>query len=206
MSLLYPKGYFSKVSEISLEYLQNNNIKGIILDVDNTLIDYYRNMSEETIRWVSELKKNKIKMYILSNSNNYKKVQEVAKRLNIEQYSKFGMKPLKRGFKKAQRELNLNSYEIAVIGDQIFTDVIGANRMRMHSILVDPIMEKDIFITLLKRPIEIAIKKKILRNNQPVQESVNLKQYITENVDINYTDVSYKRKIQKIQRESREEK
>jgi len=126
--------------------------------------------------------------------------------LNIEQYSKFGMKPLKRGFKKAQRELNLNSYEIAVIGDQIFTDVIGANRMRMHSILVDPIMEKDIFITLLKRPIEIAIKKKILRNNQPVQESVNLKQYITENVDINYTDVSYKRKIQKIQRESREEK
>ena len=45
--ILYPKGYFSKVSEISLEYLKENNIKGLILDVDNTLIDYYRNMVEE---------------------------------------------------------------------------------------------------------------------------------------------------------------
>lgn len=159
----YPKSYFNKVSEISVEYLKDNNIKGLILDVDNTLIDYYRNISEETIKWANELKEKGIKMYILSNSNNKKKVKEVGEKLGIE-YTYFGMKPLKRGFKKAQEKLNLPNNEIAAIGDQISTDVIGSNRMKMFSILVDPIEEKDIFITLIKRPIENYIKKKYLEN------------------------------------------
>ena len=54
--------------------------------------------------------------------------------------------------------MNLQANEIAVVGDQIFTDVLGANRSKMTSILVDPIQEKDIFITVLKRPIENWIK------------------------------------------------
>ena len=159
----YPKGYFNKVSEISIEYLKANNINGLILDVDNTLIDYYRNISEETINWANNLKNNGIKMYILSNSNKKDKVKEVAGKLGLE-YSYFGMKPLKRGFKKAKKELNLQNNEIAAIGDQIFTDVIGANRMKMFSILVDPIKEKDILITLIKRPIENYIKKKYIED------------------------------------------
>ena len=159
--IFYPKGYFYKVSEISLEYLKANNIKGLILDVDNTLIDYYRNISEETINWANNLKKNGIKMCILSNSNKKDKVREVAGKLGLE-YSYFGMKPLKRGFKKAKKMLELENNEIAAVGDQIFTDVIGSNRMNMFSILVEPIKEKDIFITLLKRPIENYIKKQYL--------------------------------------------
>ena len=159
----YPKGYFNKVSEISLEYLKENNIKGLILDVDNTLIDYYKNMSEETINWAYDLKKNGIKMCILSNSNKKEKVEEVAKKLGLE-YTYFGMKPLKIGFKKAKKMLNLENNEIAAVGDQIFTDVIGANRMNMFSILVEPIKEKDILITLIKRPIENYIKKKYIEN------------------------------------------
>jgi len=159
----YPDGYFNKVSEISLEYLRENNIKGLILDVDNTLIDYYKNMSDDTLEWATNLKNNGIKMYILSNSNQKLKVEEVAKKLGIENYSNFAMKPLKRGFKTAQKNLGLNPKEIAVVGDQIFTDVLGANIMHMHSILVDPIKEKDIFITLIKRPIENSIKRKFVK-------------------------------------------
>lgn len=158
----YPKGYFNKVSEISLEYLRENNIKGLILDVDNTLIDYYKNISEETINWATYLKQNGIKMCILSNSNKKEKVKEVAGKLGLE-YTYFGMKPFKRGFKKAKKMLGLENREIAAVGDQIFTDVIGSNRMNMHSILVEPIEEKDIFVTLLKRPIENYIKKQYLK-------------------------------------------
>lgn len=161
--IFYPKGYFKKVSEISLEYLKENNIKGIILDVDNTLIDYYRNMEEETVEWVNNLRQNGIKMCILSNSEKQEKVKAVAEKLGLE-YSYFGTKPLKRGFKKAQKILDLECNEIAAVGDQIFTDVIGSNRMKMHSILVDPIKEKDIWITKLKRPIENYIKRKYLEN------------------------------------------
>jgi len=164
--ILYPKGYFKKVSEISIEYLKENNIKGLILDVDNTLIDYEKNMSEDTKAWVNMLKQNEIKLCILSNSNNAKKVEDVARKLNIEQYSYFAMKPLKKGFNKAKAILGLSATQIAVVGDQIFTDVLGANRMKMHSILVDPINDKDIFITMFKRPIENAIKKRFIKKKK----------------------------------------
>ncbi len=60
--------------------------------------------------------------------------------------------------------LNLQYNEIAVVGDQIFTDILGANRCKMYSILVEPIEEKDIFITLLKRPIEKYIKNRYLKS------------------------------------------
>ena len=163
--IFYPNGYFNKVSEISLEYLKENNIKGLILDVDNTLIDYYRNMSEETVEWANKLKQNGIKMCILSNSEKQEKVKAVAGKLGLE-YSYFGMKPLKRGFKKAKKMLALECNEIAVVGDQIFTDVIGSNRMKMFSILVEPIEEKDIWVTKLKRPIENYIKKKYLKTKE----------------------------------------
>ena len=160
--IFYPKGYFNKVSEISLEYLKENKIKGLILDVDNTLIDYYRNISEETINWANSLKENGIKMCILSNSNKKEKVKEVAGKLGLE-YTYFGMKPLKRGFKRAKKMLSLENNEIAAVGDQIFTDVIGSNRMKMFSILVEPIKEKDILVTLIKRPIENYIKRQYIK-------------------------------------------
>lgn len=163
--IFYPNDYFNNVTEIKYDYLKEKNIQALILDVDNTLIDYDRNLSSEIIEWVENLKKNNIKMFILSNSNKKDKVKEVADKLDLE-YIYFGMKPLKKGFKKAKEKLNISNNNIAVVGDQIFTDVIGANRMKMYSILVEPIKEKDIFITLLKRPIENFIKKKYLSTKE----------------------------------------
>ncbi len=163
--IFYPKDYFNGVTEITYEYLNQNDIKALILDVDNTLIDYNKNLSIEIIEWVKELKSHSIQMMILSNSNKKDKIKEVAEKVELD-YIYFGMKPFKKGFIKAKQKLNLDSRHIAVVGDQIFTDVIGANRMKMHSILVEPIQEKDIFITLLKRPIENLIKKMYLRTKE----------------------------------------
>ena len=156
---LYPNGYFDSVRNIEIEYLKENEIKAIILDVDNTLIDYYKNFQNGTIEWVNEAKKNGIKFCILSNSNKIEKVKYVAKEIDVP-YFYFAKKPLKGGFKKAKKLLNVEEKYIAVIGDQIMTDVLGANRCKMFSILVKPIMEKDIIITRIKRPIENLIIKK----------------------------------------------
>ena len=60
----------------------------------------------------------------------------------------------------------LKSNETAVVGDQIFTDIIGANRCKMFSILVEPIEEKDMLITIIKRPIENVIKRKYIDNSK----------------------------------------
>ena len=73
---------------------------------------------------------------------------------------------MKFGLKKAQRILKLDSTNIAVVGDQIFTDVIGANRCKMFSILVKPLEEKDILITRIKRPIENAVIKRYVKQEE----------------------------------------
>ena len=160
--ILYPNAHFNNVREITIDFLQNNKINALILDVDNTLIDYDRNLSQDTVEWAENLKKNKIKLYILSNTNKQEKVKEVAKKLQVE-YIYFAKKPLKTGFRKVQRILNEESVNIGVVGDQIFTDVVGGNRCKMSTILVEPIAEKDIWITLIKRPIENAIKKRYMK-------------------------------------------
>ena len=161
--ILYPKAHFNNVREITINYLQNNKINALILDVDNTLIDYDKNLSKETIEWVKNLKKDGIKLYILSNTNKKEKVRTVAEKLETE-YIYFAKKPLKRGFKKVQEKLQEKSENIAVVGDQIFTDIVGGNRCKMFTILVEPIAEKDIWITMLKRPLENAIKNRYHKN------------------------------------------
>lgn len=162
--ILYPNVYLKNVKEITLELLKKNNIKGIILDVDNTLIDYYKNMPEGTLEWCKDMQNKGIKFCIASNSNKKEKVKNVAEKLNIP-FIFFAKKPLKIGLNKAKNIMKLKNDEIAVVGDQIFTDIWGANRCKMFSILVDPIEEKDMLITIIKRPIENLIKNKYLKNS-----------------------------------------
>ena len=157
---LYPKSYFSKVENISIEFLNKNKIKALILDVDNTLIDKQKILSEEIVKWTRELKGQGVKLYILSNSNDKEKLKNISKKLDIP-YHRFAMKPLKRGFKKVQREQNEKPENIAIVGDQIFTDIIGGNRCKMYTILVDPIKENEFWYTAWKRPIENKIKEQL---------------------------------------------
>lgn len=136
--IYYPNIYLKKVEDITIQMLLKNKIKVLILDVDNTLIDYDRKLSQSVIDWVKNLKGQGIKLYILSNTNDKKKVEEVAKKLEIP-YKNFALKPLKRGFKSIQKAVNQSFQNIAVVGDQIFTDIIGGNRCNMFTILVDPV-------------------------------------------------------------------
>ena len=159
---IYPNIYFNSVLEITINFLMKNKIKALILDVDNTLIDYEQNLSEEIIKWSKHLQGQGIKMYILSNTNKTQKVKKVAEKLEIP-YELFAKKPSKKGFLKIQQKLNINSKNIAVIGDQIFTDIIGGNRCNMFTILVDPVDKKDFWYTAWKRPIEDKLKKKIVK-------------------------------------------
>ena len=163
---LYPNFYFNNILEITIPFLHENAIQGLILDMDNTLIDFDRKLLEGTEQWVAELKENGIQLCIVSNSNHKEKVKTVAKRLQIP-YFYFAKKPLKSGFKKAKEKLGLENKQIAAVGDQIFTDVLGANRSHMISILVEPSGKKDIWITRLKRPLENAI---IQRGKRKLQE------------------------------------
>ena len=159
---IYPRLYCNNVLEVTPEILKENNIKALILDVYNTLLDLDLKIIDGLEDWGKTMKENEIKCIILSNSNKETKVKMVADLLGIE-YIKFAMKPLKRGFKMAQKRLEIPNENIAAIGDQIFTDVIGANRSKMFSILVKPLAEKDLWMTRVKRPIENLVIKNYLK-------------------------------------------
>lgn len=161
--ILYPDYYCQDVTKITPEFLNKHKIKGLILDVDNTLIDIDRKILEGAKQWHEEIVKAGFKTIILSNTNKIEKVESVAKVLNIE-YISFARKPSRNGFTKAKEKLNLPAENIAVVGDQIFTDVIGANRSNMFAILVKPISKKDLLITKWKRPMEEWIIKKYLKS------------------------------------------
>ena len=105
--MLKPKAYFSRVQDITIQFLIKNKIKALILDVDNTLIDYYKNLSEDVIKWALDLQGQGIKMYILSNSNNTYKIKTVADKLEVP-YVGFARKPFKSGFLKVKKELNID--------------------------------------------------------------------------------------------------
>ena len=96
---------------------------------------------------------------ILSNTNKKKKAEKMSKKLGVP-YIYFAKKPFKFGFNRAKKIVQENSENIAVIGDQILTDVLGANRSHMYSILVEPLAENDIFVTRFNRLIERQILKK----------------------------------------------
>lgn len=157
--ILYPNIHFDKVEQITIEFLQKNKIKALILDVDNTLIDYQRKIEDSIINWAKEIKLQNIKLYILSNTNHKEKVEEVANRLEVP-YRNLAKKPFKSGFLKVQKELQEKPENIAVVGDQIFTDILGGNRCQMFTILVEPIDKKDFWYTAWKRPLENKIKNR----------------------------------------------
>lgn len=166
----YPKLYLNNIKEITPEILKKYQLKGLILDVDNTLIDYHKNILMGAQKWIKQMEQEGIKLCIVSNSNQKEKVEKVAQKLEIP-YIYFAFKPLKFGFHKAQKIMQLESKQIGVVGDQILTDVIGANRCHMFSILVKPLHEKDIWITKLKRPLE----NKIIQNYEKYKQEENTK-------------------------------
>jgi len=163
---IYPSLYLDSVKNINATLLKKNNLSGLILDVDNTLIDINRKILEGADTWCDNLKKQGIKMCILSNTNHEEKAKDVAKELEIP-YIHFARKPFKKGFYRAQNLLEIkNSKEIAVVGDQLFTDIIGANRVKMIPILVQPVNKKDLWYTRIKRPIENIFIRKYIKSTE----------------------------------------
>ena len=112
--IFYPDIYLNNVKEITPDLLNKNNVKGLLLDVDNTLIDFDLKILEGVKDWCNNLKAHGIKICILSNTNKIEKVKKVAKELDL-QYINFAKKPFKKGLKKAVKLLELDPKNIAAV-------------------------------------------------------------------------------------------
>lgn len=155
----YPTYVYPDVESIPYSFILGKNIKLIIFDMDNTLVDNNYKYSEQLKKWTEYIASQGVKLHILSNSTMGKKVKKISKDLGMK-YHYNASKPLKKGFKKVIEETNVNKDEVLMIGDQLFTDVWGGNRFGIKTVLVCPIAEKEIFVTRVKRPLERWILKK----------------------------------------------
>lgn len=135
---LSPNYMRKRVYNITVDELKNNGIEALILDVDNTLTTHDNPAPDENVAaWLDEMRKNHIKMIILSN-NSEERVRPFAKILGLEFISR-GNKPLTGGIERCCKEMGSNKNNTAVIGDQIFTDIWGGNRFGCITYLVSPI-------------------------------------------------------------------
>jgi len=152
--ILRPKVYVNSVYNIDLKKLKKlKNIKGIIVDLDNTLIAWGKKEIDNRINdWIKEAKSLKLKLCIVSNTSS-KRVAKFAKIFEIP-YSSNSFKPFNSPFIKAIEILDTKNSETIVIGDQIFTDIWGGNRLKLFTILVAPIIKRDSIGTFLHRTLE----------------------------------------------------
>ena len=136
--LFKPTYVFDKVGDISPEFLKKKGIRALILDLDNTLTTHNNPEGPaKSLDWVNSMKKAGIKLIIVSN-NHPPRVKPFADKLDIE-YECEGKKPLTFGYTRAIKRLGLPKRQVASVGDQIFTDVLGCNLKGIRSLFVFPI-------------------------------------------------------------------
>ena len=156
---------FRRVNDITPSFLKKHDIKGLLLDLDNTLTTHDNpRPADGVLDWIKKIKENGIKMVIVSN-NHPPRVKPFADMLGLEFISE-GKKPLASGFNRAQKLMNIPFKNLAVVGDQIFTDMLGANLKRVRGIFVFPIEKegKEQKFIRFKRVIEKPFLPKLTKN------------------------------------------
>lgn len=157
--LLQPDLIVDHLFDIPLEELKQKRIQGIIFDLDNTIIAWSGNeMEADIVSWLHGLKTRGFQIYIVSNSLK-NRVKKIADMLRVGYTARAG-KPMSGGFFKALQYFSLDGERVAVVGDQLLTDVLGGNRIGAFTILVKPLGENEFFTTKLTRKLEKILLKK----------------------------------------------
>ncbi len=160
MENFIPDMYQKSIYDINYKALKEKGIKCILFDLDNTMVPLTISIPDREIKDLfSELELLGFKIIILSNSSK-SRVEPFKEKLNVDS-SFHSKKPFKAKYKKIMTLYHFKDNEIACIGDQLLTDVLGANRMGFFSILVNPISDNDLFGTKINRIFERRIFKKL---------------------------------------------
>lgn len=164
MALFVPDVMLTSVTDITPEFLKKHGIKGLVLDVDNTLTTHGNPVpAPGVLEWIADMKRSGIQLMIVSNNTN-KRVKPFADMLGLP-FVSMGCKPLTFGFSRARKRFDFTAKEIAVVGDQIFTDILGGNVKGMMTIMVTPLLTEEGGFFRLKRKMENRFIQKYQRKH-----------------------------------------
>ena len=156
--ILLPDIKLDRVTDITVELLKKYGIEALILDVDNTLSTHHGEILTEGLpQWLEYMKENGIGLTVLSNSKE-KRVEPFAEKIALD-YISLGLKPLPFGYLRAVKKLKKKRKNTAIVGDQIFTDIIGGNCVGVKTVLLTPIKPEDGLSFKIRRKIEKFIFK-----------------------------------------------
>lgn len=160
MALLYPTVTLEKVTDITPELLRDMGVDAILLDVDNTLAPPTSLSPFEGVQeWIDNIKAEGFSVVICS--NNYKKrIRPFSDIVGLDCVA-MSLKPFPFGFNRAKKKLGQHPKSVVVVGDQVYTDVLGANLAKMKSILLTPRCEEKGVTITLRRKMEVGVRKKL---------------------------------------------
>jgi HAD superfamily phosphatase (TIGR01668 family) len=158
--LLRPGRIYGSILDVSLAELSRLGIRGIIIDIDNTLTEWHSPiLPEGAAAWLEQAGREGIRLCFVSN-NSARRARDVADKAGIPFVAK-AQKPRRRSFRKAMEIMSTAPGQTAVIGDQLFTDILGGNRMGLLTILVTPISRREFFGTRLMRLVEAIFLRRV---------------------------------------------
>lgn len=155
-----PTWLLEAIYHVTPEQLKKHHIKGILTDLDNTLIAWDNpHGTEELLNWLLAMKDAGIPVVVVSN-NNEQRVAKALEKFDLDFVAR-ALKPFSKGIKEGAKKLNLHPSELVMVGDQLMTDIKAANAAGMRSILVKPVVPTDSWKTKFNRWVEKKVMRKL---------------------------------------------
>lgn len=168
----YPDKYMKSAYEIDFKSYYDAGYRGIIFDIDNTLVPHGAPADERSIALIGELKELGFGIMLLSN-NKEPRVKMFNDAVQVSYIFKAG-KPAKKGYEEAMKQLGTDKNTTLFVGDQLFTDVWGARNTGIFSVLVKPMDKKEEIQIVLKRILEKIVlssyKRMCIKQRRPYLE------------------------------------
>ncbi len=158
-----PDEHVQSVTELTPERLQAQGIRALLLDLDNTITPWRsREIPPEVRNWVHQMHSAGIKLCFVSNTRNIARLKWLSDILNIP-YARGPMKPRRSMLRRAIEMLGVSPDETAIVGDQLFTDVWGGNRLGIRTIWVRPMHPREFVGTKISRAVERWLLRRLQR-------------------------------------------
>lgn len=159
---LTPDAVVARVEDVSAELLGSWGVRGVVLDLDNTIVPWNTPDVSDAVRaWIRKLAAAEIRMCVLTN-NYSRRATSVAQQLDIP-ILKAAFKPSPAAFRSAMRVMDVDAPHAAVVGDQLFTDVLGGKLVGMRAVLVEPLSRREFFTTRFVRWLERPVRARLAR-------------------------------------------
>ena len=169
--MIFPHLYLDSILELELEYLKQKGIRGLFLDVDGTLKDHGAlELASEVVEWMQLTRESGVSLWLCSNGR-AARIEKLALSLGVPFIAE-AFKPFPFRCRRTLKEQGLLPQEMAMVGDQIYADVLVGRLSRMHTILIRPTSRIEPWFTRLKRPFEAPVLWQLRRAKRRLEAKV----------------------------------